>query len=216
MASRTRSERRTGSSSLSSSLLCWRSACQPATASNPATPLVHAGHWPVRYVHQMMSPKWNTPQPSSGSDETPSSLINNDTFCSQIIFSDPESHFNRFIISSACICSHDVVQKCLLCSCVCLSPRLMKGRVTGELIALPRTWGETRAGGTWLALTLHSADSLHFPSPVALFVSLREGGRRVVGVGRVNWGYTHTSRIKRLTKSKMLKSDFSPTAPQGF
>lgn len=56
-----------------------------------------------------MFTKWNTPQPSSGSDETPSSLINNDTFCSQIIFSDPESHFNRFIISSACICSHDVV-----------------------------------------------------------------------------------------------------------
>lgn len=111
---------------------------------------------------------------------------------------------------------HTMWFKCLLCSCVCLSPRLMKGRVTGELIALPRTWGETRAGGTWLALTLHSADSLHFPSPVALFVSLREGGRRVVGVGRVNWGYTHTSRIKRLTKSKMLKSDFSPTAPQGF
>lgn len=43
------------------------------------------------------------------------------------------------------------------------------------------------------------------PRPVCLCEGgWEEGG----GCGKVNWGYTYTSRIKRLTKSNTLKSDF--------
>lgn len=79
MASRTRSGKRTGSSSLSSFLLCWRSACRPAMACNPTIPRS------TQDTNLLgMSSKLRNNRPHSGNDDTPSSLITSDTFCSHI------------------------------------------------------------------------------------------------------------------------------------
>lgn len=52
MVSRTRWGRRTGSSSLNNSPLCWRSDCRPVTACNSTFSCSTGGLWPVRYVQE--------------------------------------------------------------------------------------------------------------------------------------------------------------------
>ena len=84
MASRTRLGKRTGSNSRSSFLLCWRSVCQPAMASNPTIP------WSTQDTNLLgmsSTPLYNLrPQTPFWKWWNTQLIDSNDTFCSQIHF----------------------------------------------------------------------------------------------------------------------------------
>lgn len=220
MASRTRSVKRTGSSSQSSFLLCWRNACLPATASNQTIPLstqdtnllgmsskrlfvTNLQSLPLRRPPHFWK-WWN----SQLIDKQWYILFPND-------FPDPESDFspsvhhpfdpwNTHRTSTFTNCS----PKCdfnlfSLFLCLFSQVNVREGywgtHCTAQIVGRNESWRDV----TGLDPPLSGWPPFP-PRPVCLCKGgWEEGG----GCGRVNWGYTYTSRIKRLTKSNTLKSD---------
>lgn len=119
---------------------------------------------------------------NSGNDDTPSSLIKTMIHFVPKLLSDPESNFYTLLSFSAIgVCSCHLNWIALICSSVCLWPQvIVGGGLLGNSLHCPDS-GEQREleGCGWLRPS--SQRMAHFPP--ARCVSLREGGRRVVGVG---------------------------------
>lgn len=181
MALRTRSGKRTGSSSLSSSPLCWRSACRPVTVSNP-TSLWSAQDTDLIGVSSRHHHKHHKPKPLSGNDETPSSLKNNDTFCSQIMFliQNQNPLHEPFLFSRITIYAFFLIAF-FCCSLFLLQVKVGEG-YWGTHCTAQITGEETRAGGRpWT-----SAQRMgHFPPAPCVSLWGRVGGGWWVWEGKL-------------------------------
>lgn len=191
MASRTRWERRTGSSFLNSSPHCWRSACLPAMACSPTqsqsiqdtdllgtsflhihlnTPLSPTPFWRW-WQTQLIDKQWYILFLNN--------LIQNCTYLNKQHASClPEMYYFNLVnlfCTVAVYCSSVPLKFKLALNLFDFTPfffshfcfRLLLERVTGEIIALLRSRGETWAGGTWL--TVWPADGSLSLHPVSLW-----------------------------------------------
>lgn len=197
MVSRTRWGKRTGSSSLSSSLLCWRSDCQHVMACSPTFSCTAAesnllgkfrkfqSTWNiVVWSHSRQSPLSKTLQTDLIGGTRPScpslfwkwwhtQLIDNQWYTLfPISLSDPEWH---------------VCLRCFEQFCPCCKQNVPLS-FPHQVIVGEGSWGRHRTAQ--ILGERKSRDVTGFESPLGRrptfplrAVSLREGGRRVVGEG---------------------------------